>query len=675
MITEPATHSVLDHLPRPLRDALRVSRMWPGGLAAAVAFLWSVACFLPVHTPLGLIFPARGGDPSWIAVMGESHRLGLVFGRDIAFNLGPLAGLATHYFQAETFPVVCALSFLVIGFYAAALAVFSLGARTPVPAIVVGLVGLYASELSLLALPIVTLFVRMSSERPIIMRPLCWLGCALGAALTLTKFTFFPLAAGVAVLADLLDLRDRRVPLHLLAYGVALTMLFRSVQPDLGPLLSFMTTSFEMTAGHSESMSVHGPWWEIAAFVLAAVVAGTAVWSNEREAVRRHHDRRSSTAALLAVLGGFVFIVFKAGFVRHDVGHTLLAWLGLALAAALYAAARWRADRDTRGLAVLLAIALVCTLLIVPTLLKVRIDRDVHDQLVRAGVQRIPREIEVLARFAGDPAGWIRVRSAYKQEAFKAIRQAEPLPSLNGTVDVIPSIQSVVLAHGLAYRPRPTILEYLAVRTPLIDANRRFFRGPRAPDYILFAPEGLDDRHPASADGPLWPDFLRHYEPTETWGPLLVLRRRPAAIPDRLGPPSRTTVAFGDPVPLDQAGVAVFLSADLHVNLLGRVVNAVFKLPRVFLTVSYSNGPPESYRLIPAIAREGLFISPLIDSSAGYLFLETGAPDIGSKLRWARSITLQTGMVGRWLYKAPIALKLFPLAGPPARPEPRRDPS
>jgi hypothetical protein len=638
-----------------------IVRAW---LVAAVPFLSSLAFFLPVHTPLGLIYPDRGGDPSWIAVMGEAHRLGLVFGRDIVFNLGPLAGLVTHYFQAETFPIVCTLGFLIVLFYALCLAVLSVDSRTPFPAVIVGLVGLFASELSLLMLPIVVLCMRISSERRGIARALAWLGCLLGAALTLTKFTFFPLAVAAALLADLLDLRDRRAPLHLLTYALALAVLFRSVQPSLASLVPFLTMGVEVAAGHSESMSVHGPGWEIAAFLLTASVAAAAVWSCERRSMRRHHSPPSSTAALLVLLTGFLFISFKSGFVRHDVGHTLLAWLGLGLATAFYAAARWRAGGGKRQLLALQAIALVCTLVIVPALLKSRINRNVYTYFVRAGVQRIPREIEELSRFVRDPRGWVRIRSDHKQEVFNAMRRAEPLPELDGTVDVIPSIQSLVLAHGLAYRPRATVLEYLTVRRVLIDANRRFFRGPHAPKYILFAPEVLDDRHPASAEGPLWPDFLRYYVPEETAGALLVLRRREAPIPSRLGSPSSVAVTFGERVALDQGWVPVFLSADLHTNLLGRVVNAAFKLPRVFLTVSYSKGAPGSYRLIPGIVREGLFVSPLIENSTGYLFLATGNPEIGSTLRWARSITLETGTVARWLYRQPITLTLVPLAPP-----------
>src|SRR5206468_2136717 len=88
----------------------------------------------------------------------------------------------------------------------------------------------------------------------------------------------------------------------------------------------------------------------------------------------------------------------------------------------------------------------------------------------------------------------------------------------------------------------------------LIDGS---FGGSDAPEYLLFGVESLDDRHPALTEGPLWPDFLRFYEPTSIWGDLLVLRRRANPPADLLGPASTLTAASGEEITLGQGQIPI----------------------------------------------------------------------------------------------------------------------
>ena len=64
------------------------------------------------------------------------------------------------------------------------------------------------------------------------------------------------------------------------------------------------------------------------------------------------------------------------------------------------------------------------------------------------------------------------------------------LPRLEGAVDIIPSKQSLLIAHGLDYRPRFTVQEYTTYTDVLIERNRAFFRGALAPANLI--PAGLD---------------------------------------------------------------------------------------------------------------------------------------------------------------------------------------
>ena len=142
--------------------------------------------------------------------------------------------------------------------------------------------------------------------------------------------------------------------------------------------------------------------------------------------------------------------------------------------------------------------------------------------VARNGMHQVGRAAELLL----DPPGWMAHQREEKAQSFRAVRSRRPLPALDGSGDVIPSVQSELIASGLEYRPRPTIQEYTTYSASLIDRNRRFFSGPRAPKYLLFAPGSIDGRHPASAEGPLWPLFLSLYEPVDRVRGMLLLRRR-----------------------------------------------------------------------------------------------------------------------------------------------------
>ena len=93
-----------------------------------------------------------------------------------------------------------------------------------------------------------------------------------------------------------------------------------------------------------------------------------------------------------------------------------------------------------------------------------------------------------------------RARAA-KASAFAAIREQDPLPPLAGTVDILPSEQTSVLANRLDYHPRPSFQDYSTYTAGLIDANRDFYAGGAAPDWVLFGPGGLDDRYPTLTEG------------------------------------------------------------------------------------------------------------------------------------------------------------------------------
>ena len=157
--------------------------------------------------------------------------------------------------------------------------------------------------------------------------------------------TSFPLSAlPLLALADGIGLVRRRIPrfLPLLALGVALGALLYGQR--LGDLAAFATLQGEVVTGYAAAMAIDGPDWDLAAFLLSALALVAAV-----ALARRGPDRWPVALGL----GIALLVLFKAGFIRHDL-HAMIAWTGLALVGTVLAwtdlPRRARARRHPRGL-------------------------------------------------------------------------------------------------------------------------------------------------------------------------------------------------------------------------------------------------------------------------------------------------------------------------------------
>jgi hypothetical protein len=245
----------------------------------------------------------------------------------------------------------------------------------------------------------------------------------------------------------------------------------------------------------------------------------------------------------------------------------------------------------------------------------------------------------------------------------EGVRAAIPSP-IEGSVDAVPRLGAAIIANGFDYRPRFTIEEYTSYSRALIAENRAFFTGERAPQNLLFYPSSIDSRHPALAEGPLWPVFLRYYEPARMIGDLLLLRRRQQPLGEVLGQAAESKAAMGEAMSLPPG--PVFLKADLRLNLFGRLLSALYKPPLLYARVGFTDGSSERFRLVPGIVREGFIVSPLIASGRDFALLAAGKAELVE--RQVQSIVFETEGLGSAAYDRQVAVALAPVAMPASPP-------
>ena len=155
------------------------------------------------------------------------------------------------------------------------------------------------------------------------------------------------------------------------------------------------------------------------------------------------------------------------------------------------------------------------------------------------------------------------------------------------TVAIFPSEASYAAVNPIRYRPFPVFQTYQAYTSYLDTWNAEHLEDTaRAPAFILFDWDSVDDRHPLLDSPALAVSMLRHYDLDSAHGPHLLLRRRAAP---RFGAPRlATTMELHGRQPLTLpenphprlARIALDLSAS------GAARNFFFRLPETTLVAA-----------------------------------------------------------------------------------------
>lgn len=639
-----------------------MSRKWSSVVS------WLLGVFIFIHFFLALMnwqftMPDDGLDHSWVAVITHGASQGWQWGQDIVFNYGPFGFLWVRLFDEHVAAVTIGLQLL----WSAGLAwgVARLLAPLPPAAALVayGSVALgvaMSRDGSFFLPPLLVALGHFRFPTPVSTLTLIPLVVATGVG-SMLKITYGMVGLMILAIVDIHRLVNQRWPVYAPLLLSVFFALYWLAGQDIAHFPTFLRLSLEIISGHSSAMALPGPWLELLAFIgLSGMALLLLVWNEWLGRRAETHPGYGPTLALFLALGLFWFINFKQGFVRHDL-HSLAAWGGLAACAALAAATMWRPPTRRGFLAGLLAIAAGASVLGLwrwqlgggPTM----------NTLVRVVFYGKPRhEWQNFQEWLRSPEAWVAKLKPQRDAALARIRDQHPLPPLQGSVDVIPSIQSVILAHGYDYRPRPVFQEYVAYTPQLIAANRAFLRSDHAPEYLFFSPGSIDDRYPSSAEGSAWPDILRYYRLERlVEGDLALLARRTEPLADLLSGNANRTLYFEESLALtDQT--AVFARIEIEKTALGRLANLLFKPTPVFLRVKLRNGAVKTHRLIPEMAGEGFLLSPYIQSSAEFGLLATGQM---AKLsdQQIEELRLETSTLGRFYYREPLHLNLQSMRG------------
>ncbi|MDE2060613.1 MAG: hypothetical protein KGJ27_12975, partial [candidate division NC10 bacterium] len=515
---------------------------------------------------------------------------------------------------------------------------------------------LFGSDVVLLTIPLLFIFVLFQAEKQI-HHFSGVLFLALCAFIGLIKFTFAICGFTMVLCAEMYRFsKGKYLPIYLGTYMLFFALFFLLAHQHLENLVAFITTSLEVAGGYSEAMQLFSPSGEIMAFIglvfCLLILIACAEWRFGRW---REGDWRGLILLLSIVI--FNFITFKAGFVRHD-GHTLIAWGSLVICITIYST-RFYQDVPVRTWRLALAI-----LFISAAGMSMWYDARHHFRnplnVVRLTLTRRLSKRIVAIKELGLNERVTRLSEEYRA-ALEKIRNANPFPPIQGAVDLYPWDESLILAHGLRYAPRPVFQSYSAYSKPLIDANRTHLRDEKAPTTLLFDVQTIDSRFPAMEDGASWPDIWARYDPIDVSGDYLILTRRTTARMVQIVPVATTAVPFSKPLKMPQVSGLTWVAIDVKKTMLGTVMNLLFKLPILELDLTMADGSTRIERIVPNVASMGFVINPVIESNADFAQVSLNNRAQLAPSDQAVAMTIEGPEYVSWLYNNAIRVSVSTL--------------
>jgi len=542
----------------------KAGRMWPAVVACALVWIASLAIPQPPHE--------HWLDFSWRMAQNRLFRDGAQAGVDYVFPYGPLGCFVMPVHDRALFGGAV-LWQLIVKLLTVALVVRAAGpARWP--AILVLFFTLPLDENAACMLAIVAsavLFCRSGNG------PDDAAAClALPVVLATAKLTFAMLAFGCMLVMAAAAWRRRGWAAGLAVVGIALLLratVWTACGQSLANVPQYVAASFEIMRGYGQTMALTGDRTQLIAGLVAGGLALVLLALERREPF-----------VGLAVLGGLA-IAWSSGFVRHDASHAL-GFFCVAAVAPLLVARSGRAAEVARYAAVLVSIWSVLGI----------------SNLPRTLYFEVPRPPRKLVRNAAALATIGAHRDACDR-GLEQLARGYDLPRVREriggrTVDIMSYDQAVLLLNGFAWRPRPVYQGYSAYTPALQRMNAEFFRGPGAPDFVLFTPQTIDGRHPMMDDAEaLWEVFAR-YRPALVEKSWLLLERTDrvrAAGELRL----ERDVADGETVDLGERGKEVLR---LAVEADGRRD----------IEVAGGDGQTHRWTIFPSMTGHGFMLAPIL---------------------------------------------------------------
>jgi hypothetical protein len=610
-------------------------------LGKAIGYALIITVIFTVFVPFFPEMPSVSLDPSWKLGMNQAVAQGLTFGQEMIFTFGPYSSIYTQAYHPATDRLMMAGSLYLAVVYCVCFVSLMRNVNwawifsycTVLSGVIYSRDALLFSVPLLIALSVYK--TQFSQDRYPIKSNwqilyVAFIFSALGL-LPLIKGSLIILCGSVAVLCALFFLLIKKTfPAMLCIIAPLLSIVFFWILIGQHPaaLPQYFSNMLLIITGYTEAMALDGLRFEIQLYVFFSALLLLAILSH------RHISRNNRTFIFL-LYAIYLFISYKAGFVRDDNTHALIS-----------------------------VDAILISALLLPFILKDRIFiyLILMMSLVLVGVAKY--YVEKPIDFFADQATatyintWdgicnrIRIpdwpRSEYENN-LRSIRKAVNFPALDGTVDIYSYDQTDLIASKMPWSPRPVLQSYSAYTPALADINQKHLTGANAPENIIFRMQPIDGRLPSLEDGPSWPSIMKNYHSTQYKNSFLFFKKN-TNINQPVNQIRLLTAShrFGETVQLPYTRQPLFVRLEIRLSLAGRIANIVHKPNQLAIRLDLINGEHKQYRMIAEMAESVFLLSPLVEDTDEFKLLMEQSELLNFKKVKSISITTIDGDTTLW---------------------------
>lgn len=566
--------------------------------------------------------PMTGFDPSWMIALHLATKYHSTFGPDFCFTYGPLAVLRFRY------PIVLSkfayllsdLYFLYIAYYVF-LHFFRRYFR-PGPLLFMLGVLLLCMQMEIEKWYFFFLFYFLIG---FLLEPRKYLYLVHALIITIICFyikvnsgvvdsLFFAATIGYALLAGKINWK-----VFLGFAGAYIALLLVSAWLLHVELLSYIRGSLYLIKDYNDVMFLpldkdFGPralWLTILillCFLACALLVGWK-WLS-----RRKFRQDLDTIFIYGIIAAALFIWYKNGFVRAD-GHVIHFFqMTGALVLFLYIATPAPLGRKFTGPGGWLMLALCCFMIIsLPrTLIANNFARFVMFSIWPHKYAEIKNYFTTLADYDDVFARYRELTS--RPNAFRSFIGSH-------TVDVVPTEISLCYYNGLRYEPRPGLQSYSVYDAYLDSMGASKYLSGRAPDYVLYTHDAIDERFPWTDEARLKLALINRYRPVAMIDSQLILQKR--ALPRNMSVVREAVqhVKLGVDIPVEKGAGYLFSRFLVHYDRSGRLKSLFYQPPPLKMIITTEDNQVWYFRTFVPLLADGILLNKFVNSTREFQLL------------------------------------------------------
>ncbi|MGM0884296.1 MAG: hypothetical protein ACQEXQ_25055 [Bacillota bacterium] len=578
----------------------------------------------------------EGLDPSWRAAYNYFTINEFQMGSDVIFTYGPLAAYFSKIYTPELYwEKIIASTFVAI---IIAIQIFLIANKKSMLASLLLLVGYIINldhDTFYFSIQLGFLFLIFLEKKPIGYRqiPLTLLTIVTISCLGYVKFTFFVTGLFVMFLLCLYYVyiksykRLLAIPIVYISFLVSTWLLAKQ---DLKNLYFYIVNSIQISSGYTAAMSLNGPKITLIVAILLSIVLILCVFFINKSSIRKFVPQY----ILMLALVGFGFVVWKEGFVRHDLHYThFIGYITICAAfisillfssdeyaknknyelikASVFGKYTWELTlKWPRG--AIISILILTMAFSISMLNKAYYDSLLFIDLVKSKTVSIKENLISLSDLKNQinrlDKEMLNKKEKYSMSETKRVVK-------NSSIDIYNYNQYRVLMNDMNWLPRPIFQSYSSYTSKLLELNEDSIERIQ-PDYLLFNLESIDNRLPFLDDNLWLRKVLHYYKPLhQEDGYLLLEKDREENVETELKLVNKKEIKFNQEYIVESINSPLYITIDIQSEFLGSIKSLLLKPSIVFIELTLKDGERKTYRIIPEMISKPTLLTPHITNN------------------------------------------------------------